>query len=934
MTGDPLIDVALKLADGTRVDWERVVRDVAPIDRPPLERLRQLQAVGQLHAGNRPDAPMVLETLQLAPGGDDAEPLKWGSLDILTKIGRGAYGDVYRARDRRLGRDVALKLLRHRDDAAAESEVVREGHLLARVRHPNVVTVYGAERIDGRTGLWMELLQGETLEAELRRRGPFPADELVKVATDLCNAVEAVHRAGLLHRDIKAQNVIRADDGRLVLMDFGTGSEGGVATAGLAGTPAYLAPEVLAGSAPTVASEVYAVGVLLFHLATGVFPVPASDLASLRLAHLEHRRQRLVTTRPDLPDHLSSSIDRALDSDPSQRFATIAAFRTSMTPAASRESWLTRRFTITAAAIGGALVAIAAAVNQWGPDRPATPAAITLSQVPFSFQRQFNIRAPSWEGSLVTCSPTGLRSVSLCDVREGRIVRHLRSPASPNEGSTIAFMSPDGRHVAYWWLTGRQSSIRIVDAVGANDRELLSGDAVPGLMGWNNASTKLFLGSVGDDTHCAELMDIRTRVRERVRCVSGDSSMAFPALSADERFLAYVAPQTRGGPAEDIWIFDRVSGTQNPVTSDNTIDVFPLWSPDGRHLVFTSNRLGTWGIFSMPVERGKAVGAPVLVRDVGRSMPVLLGFTRMGSLFLRVFTALEDVLLLRPDWPRGSLGTLARAELTALDESNRSPDWSPDGQRFAYIAGEWRGNARIAIARAQGGIVNSLSFPLATRFGRVRWSPDGLSLAVTAPHDTNPNSSTLDLIDLRTGDRRPLVVTERIVDLRWAPDGRAIYILSRGAIHRVDVKDGSTRLVYRPEKPMAIEPASTFDLSRDGTTLLVAVRSTPEIGVKCLARIVTISRGFRDLPPFPDNCRAIAWTHDEGAVLAGVHADDDQIPLFMVPVQGGEPPVRLVSPPIQVVDISTSPDGTQLLIGSGNPRPDVWTLSGFAPAIR
>jgi hypothetical protein len=90
----------------------------------------------------------------------------------------------------------------------------------------------------------------------------------------------------------------------------------------------------------------------------------------------------------------------------------------------------------------------------------------------------------------------------------------------------------------------------------------------------------------------------------------------------------------------------------------------------------------------------------------------------------------------------------------------------------------------------------------------------------------------------------------------------------------------------------------------------------------------------RDLPPFMSECRAIAWTHDEEAVLAGVHADDGSIPVFMVPVHGGAEPVRLESPRIQVVDISVSPDGRELLIGSGNPRPDVWTLSGFTSGTR
>jgi len=128
-----------------------------------------------------------------------------------------------------------------------------------------------------------------------------------------------------------------------------------------------------------------------------------------------------------------------------------------------------------------------------------------------------------------------------------------------------------------------------------------------------------------------------------------------------------------------------------------------------------------------------------------------------------------------------------------------------------------------------------------------------------------------------------------------------------------------------------LERFATFDLSRDGTGLVVAVRNPK---VTCAARLVTIAGDVRDLPPFPSDCRAIAWAHDERSVLASVYADDGSIPIFTVPADGSAPPVRLQSPRIQVVDISVSPDGRQLLLGSGNPRPDVWTLNGFAPGVR
>ena len=143
----------------------------------------------------------------------------WGHLRICERIGRGAFGEVYRAWDTRLDREVALKLMPVALAAGAEaaSSIIHEGRLLARVRHPNVVTIYGADEIDGYVGLWMELVPGRTLEDLLRDGQTFEPGEVAHIGLESARALAAVHAAGLLHRDIKAQNVLRQEDGRIVL---------------------------------------------------------------------------------------------------------------------------------------------------------------------------------------------------------------------------------------------------------------------------------------------------------------------------------------------------------------------------------------------------------------------------------------------------------------------------------------------------------------------------------------------------------------------------------------------------------------------------------------------------------------------------------------------------------------------------------------------
>ncbi len=199
------------------------------------------------------------------------KPRHWGQLEIQEKLGEGGFGAVYRAWDATLEREVALKLVStvRTPPSGLGSSKFQEARMLARIRHPNVVIVHGVNSHAGRVGLWMEFIRGRTLEDILREQGPMSAREAAAIGLDLCQAVAAVHRAGLVHRDIKAQNVMREQGGRIVLMDFGLGQEqspGDGEEAVVAGTPHYMAPELLEGKPAAIESDIYALGVLEYHL--------------------------------------------------------------------------------------------------------------------------------------------------------------------------------------------------------------------------------------------------------------------------------------------------------------------------------------------------------------------------------------------------------------------------------------------------------------------------------------------------------------------------------------------------------------------------------------------------------------------------------------------------------------------------------------------
>jgi len=247
----------------------------------------------------------------------------WSGFRLLARVGQGGFGEVYRAWDPHLQREVALKLLLP-GAVTGEAEyeaMLREARAMASVHHPNIVPVYGIDRHDGRVGFWTDFVHGKTLATVLREQGKFGAREAASVGLDVAKALSAVHRAGLLHRDIKAENVMREEGGRILLMDFGL-SSGGKQQTFAAGTPNYMAPELFRGGQNTVATDIYALGVLLYYLVAGEYPAQLTGLcASEALGRLEQRKP-LADVRPDLPDSLLRTITTSIDMDPTRRFTS------------------------------------------------------------------------------------------------------------------------------------------------------------------------------------------------------------------------------------------------------------------------------------------------------------------------------------------------------------------------------------------------------------------------------------------------------------------------------------------------------------------------------------------------------------------------------------------------------------------------------------
>ena len=317
-----------------------------------------------------------------------------GPYRIEALLGQGGMGVVYRARDPRLDRPVALKVLSPElsDDRRFRARFERESRLAASIDHGGIVPVYEAGDVDGLLYIAMRYVDGRDLAELLREEGPLGPDRVLDLVSQLAGALDAAHEQGLIHRDVKPSNALVAREGHVYLADFGltkaSGRDTTTATGQVAGTVAYMAPEVVRGEEPTVASDLYALGCVLYECLIGEVPFPGPNAAAVIYGHLE--------LPPPSVSHLpvlDPVIARALAKDPAQRFASgaelIAAARTALAGGRRRTRRPARP--LVGAAVAAAVAALAA-IAMW-PEGGGRIAAIETDALALIDPEEESLRA-------------------------------------------------------------------------------------------------------------------------------------------------------------------------------------------------------------------------------------------------------------------------------------------------------------------------------------------------------------------------------------------------------------------------------------------------------------------------------------------------------------------------------------------------------------
>lgn len=773
--------------------------------------------------------------------------LQLGPYQILAPLGAGGMGEVYRARDARLEREVAIKVLP--GDALADAErrarFVREARAASALNHPHIVTIHEIDSEAGVDFIVMELVSGETLARRLIR-GALPPDQALRIAIPLADALAAAHGAGVIHRDFKPGNVMITPDGVVKVLDFGLAKRLGdghtdparaTVTAGSAstgplsrpgtvvGTIGYMSPEQATGARVDERSDIFSFGVVLYEMVTGRRAFARDSAAETLAAILKEEPQPPSTLAAGVPRDLERIILRCLRKDPVRRFQHMGDVKVELlevkedsdsqstvalsgTSGASTGRRARRGITLGAAAV--VIAAAAAGVALWRARQVELPAP---SLVQLTSERHAGSASFSPDGTQIVYATAGDLWLKLVGEPEAR-----RLTSDPATEANPAW-SPDGAQVAFLRYPSLTESgyvdlftaaeVHLVSPVGGPARRVSNFPAGPHLS-WSPdgrwlATSKARSG--GDPPGGIHLISVATGESRNVTSPEPPAFDLYPAFSPDGRALAFAACEQEMLPACDVYVLPldselRPQGAPRQLTRQRLWNVGIAWTRDGRAIVYGAGRLGSrlWR-----------------VRADGGTAPQRMELAGSGAGLPSAARTRDRLAFTRWDW-RPDLYRLDRdGSSTLLVESTAwdiYPDWSPDGRQIAFQSDRTGGDAEIWLAEADGSDPMRLTRGPGRYQGSPRWSPDGRWIAFDSYSEGRADVWTIGAegSGLRQITRDPANETTPT----WSRDGRVLYFTSnrtgRDEIWRIAVGGGPEEQVTHEGGDLALESA-------DGETL-------------------------------------------------------------------------------------------------------------------
>jgi len=500
--------------------------------------------------------------------------------------------------------------------------------------------------------------------------------------------------------------------------------------------------------------------------------------------------------------------------------------------------------------------------------------------------------------------------------------------------------SPDASQIAYCCqVKDRLIQLRTVNIDGTSTRVLRDGkdglDYLP--FGWTADGKYILTAFFGRDniSGIAFISPLDGSVKKELAFsfkVSWDAEMS---LSPDERYIAGSYLPREDSANKDIFLLATDRGREVPVVEHPADDRLIGWSPDGKQVLFTSDRTGTIGIWTVRVSGGKAAGTPEFVRgNMGNIQPI--GITPGGKLYYGVSSGSSDVFIASVDPATGKVLAPPVKAVQKYETFNSSPDWSPDGQFLVCRSSRGRpGNeAALLIRSMQTNEVREL-IPKTSggrlMFYYLRWSPDGRSFLVLG-RDEKEDVGALLMVDAQTGEAKVVSRSDTGVDGRgnilapdWSPDGKSIFFIRIGnefrRFCRIDLETGVEKEIYRYSKA-------------DGPFWLVTSPDGQHLAANMEGKIRILSRDGTEARDLTEafSGTVLAWMPDGKNILFAKDASQAAVELWVVPVSGGEPQKAGLSMS-RLMTVRVSPDGRNIVFtASEQPaKSEVWVMENFLP---
>jgi Tol biopolymer transport system component len=783
-----ILDVSLGLEAEERLAYLNRVCEGDQELRDEVESL--IEAHGQ--AGDLFETPPAMESDTLAAG------TRLGPYEIVEHVGDGGMGAVYRAvrADEVFHKEVAIKLVRRGLDLERVTRYFRvERQIMATLEHPNIVTLLdGGATPDNVPYFVMEFIRGIPIDKYCDEHG-LDVRQRLKMFRTVCAAVDFAHQRGIVHRDIKPNNILVTAAGVPKLLDFGIakilnpdemgGSRESTNTVGGAMTPDYASPEQLNGEPVSEASDVYSLGVLMWELLCGTRPYPPRTPFRRDSSETERiQRPSRMAGRPDLAGDLDHIVLRALASDPVQRYPKAGAleedirryleylpvmarpqglvYRVSKFVRRQRVAVLSVAVTLAGIVALGLIFFVRPGVDTGGP----LPEIVQLT----SFRGEESQPALSPDGTRVAYVWGG-ESGNNKDIYIQSATDHelTRLTTDPDQDLSPAW-SPDGSRIAWLRLRSSDAGLYVAPATGGVPQRL-SGlfsdrvDVVGRQLDWSpdGAFIAVTDKSAAEQFHIF-LINVKDGSRREVSLpperTIGDMC---PTFSPDGKRLALLRALSSG--IGDIYVAPLDGGPARRVTFDNRYIVGLAWEPDGRSIVFSSERGGSAALWQVRVSGGTPQRVPLVGINV--SDP---SFSRDGRKI--AFTQLlNDVNI----WRIETAPPNRTALLIASTQYDSSPQYSPDGTRIAFRSNR-SGYHEIWISDAEGRGAFQFTNIRGGLTGTPRWSRDGQMIAFDSRFE---GQAEIYSMPASGGPPRKITASpsEDVVP-SWSIDGRWIYFAS------------------------------------------------------------------------------------------------------------------------------------------------------------